>query len=245
MKVLLVNGSPHQMGCTHTALSEVAAALREEGIDTDFYWIGNKLIGGCIGCFQCTKKLKCVFDDKVNEFTALAAGYDGFVFGSPVYYSGMNGSLMSFMDRVFFSASAQVPHPFRFKPAASIVSARRAGTTTALDQLNKYFFHQQMPIATSRYWNMVHGNTPEERLFVTTKVAAEHKDYKSAAEGIDESLRKMGLDYIDMMIIHSPQPWKEVNQSDNRYIEGNREAWRACRMRIRPASSVRSAYRIS
>lgn len=162
MKVLLVNGSPHQMGCTHTALSEVAAALREEGIDTDFYWIGNKPIGGCIGCFQCTKKLKCVFDDKVNEFTALAAGYDGFVFGSPVYYSGMNGSLMSFMDRVFFSASAQVPHPFRFKPAASIVSARRAGTTSALDQLNKYFFHQQMPIATSRYWNMVHGNTPEE-----------------------------------------------------------------------------------
>lgn len=150
------------MGCTHTALSEVAAALREEGIDTDFYWIGNKPIGGCIGCFQCTKKLKCVFDDKVNEFTALAAGYDGFVFGSPVYYSGMNGSLMSFMDRVFFSASAQVPHPFRFKPAASIVSARRAGTTSALDQLNKYFFHQQMPIATSRYWNMVHGNTPEE-----------------------------------------------------------------------------------
>ena len=162
MKVLLVNGSPHQMGCTHTALSEVAAALREEGIDTDFYWIGNKPIGGCIGCFQCTKKLKCVFDDKVNEFTALAAGYDGFVFGSPVYYSGMNGSLMSFMDRVFFSSSAQVPHPFRFKPAASIVSARRAGTTSALDQLNKYFFHQQMPIATSRYGNMVHGNTPEE-----------------------------------------------------------------------------------
>ena len=162
MKVLLVNGSPHQMGCTHTALSEVAAALREEGIDTDFYWIGNKPIGGCIGCFQCTKKLKCVFDDKVNEFTALAAGYDGFVFGSPVYYSGMNGSLMSFMDRVFFSASAQDPHPFRFKPAAAVVSARRAGTTSALAQLNKYFFHQQMPIATSRYWNMVHGNTPEE-----------------------------------------------------------------------------------
>ena len=162
MKVLLVNGSPHHTGCTHTALTEVAAALREEGIETDFYWIGNKPIGGCIGCFQCSKKLKCVFDDKVNEFTALAAGYDGFVFGSPVYYSGMNGSLMSFMDRVFFSSSAQVPHPFRFKPAASIVSARRAGTTSALDQLNKYFFHQQMPIATSRYWNMVHGNTPEE-----------------------------------------------------------------------------------
>lgn len=162
MKVLLINGSPHQKGCTYTALAEVAAALKEEGIDSDFYWIGNKPIGGCIGCFQCAKKKQCVFDDKVNEFTALAAGYDGFIFGSPVYYSGMNGSLMSFMDRVFFSASAQDPHPFRFKPAAAVVSARRAGTTSALDQLNKYFFHQQMPIATSRYWNMVHGNTPKE-----------------------------------------------------------------------------------
>ena len=97
-----------------------------------------------------------------NRDTALAQGYDGFVFSSPVYFSGMNGSLMSFMDRVFFSASAQDPHPFRFKPAAAVVSARHAGTTSALDQMNKYFFHKQMPIVTSRYWNMVHGNTPEE-----------------------------------------------------------------------------------
>lgn len=103
-----------------------------------------------------------MFDDKVNEFTDIAVNYDGFIFGSPVYYSGMNGSLMSFMDRVFFSASGQEPHPFRFKPVAAVVSARRAGTTSALDQINKYFLHQQMPIATSRYWNIVHGNTPEE-----------------------------------------------------------------------------------
>ena len=162
MKVLLINGSPHHKGCTFTALEEVAAALDEEGIGTDFFWIGNKPISGCIGCFQCATKQKCVFDDMINEFTTLAVDYDGFIFGSPVYYSGMNGSLMSFMDRVFFSASAQEPHPFRFKPAAAVVSARRAGTTSALDQMNKYFFHQQMPIATSRYWNMVHGNTPEE-----------------------------------------------------------------------------------
>ena len=162
MKVLLSNGSPHQKGCTYTALSEVAEALQNEGIETDIYWIGNKPIGGCIGCFQCTKKQKCVFEDKVNEFTALAAKYDGFIFGSPVYYSGMNGSLMCFMDRVFFSTSAQDPHPFRFKPAAAVVSTRRSGTTSAVDQINKYFLHQQMPIATSRYWNMVHGNTPEE-----------------------------------------------------------------------------------
>ena len=162
MKILLVNGSPHQEGCTYTALEEVSKTLNEEGIETDFFWIGNKPIGGCIGCYQCAKKRQCVFDDKVNEFTKLAEEYDAFIFGSPVFYSGMNGSLMSFMDRVFFSASAQKPHPFRFKPAAAVVSARRAGTTSALDQMNKYFLHQQMPIVSSRYWNMVHGNTPDE-----------------------------------------------------------------------------------
>ena len=162
MKVLLVNGSPHKNGCTHTALEEISATLREEGIEAGYYWIGNKPIGGCIGCYQCAKKQRCVFDDTVNEFTALAADFDGFIFGSPVYYSGMNGSLMSFMDRVFFSASGQEPHPFRFKPAAAVVSARRAGTTSALDQMNKYFLHGQMPVISSRYWNMVHGNTPEE-----------------------------------------------------------------------------------
>ena len=162
MKVLLVNGSPHQKGCTYTALEEVSKTLNEEGIETDFFWIGNKPIGGCIGCYQCAKKQQCVFDDKVNEFTKLAAEYDGFIFGSPVFYSGMNGSLMSFMDRVFFSASGQEPHPFRFKPAAAVVSARRSGTTSALDQMNKYFLHGQMPVISSRYWNMVHGNTPEE-----------------------------------------------------------------------------------
>ena len=162
MKVLLVNGSPHEKGCTYTALLEVANTLREEGVESEIYWIGTKPISGCIGCYRCTEKKQCVFDDKVNEFTALAAEFDGFVFGSPVYYSGMNGSLMSFMDRVFFSASSRSPHPFCLKPAAAVVSARRAGTTSAIDQINKYFLHQQMPIVSSRYWNMVHGNTPDE-----------------------------------------------------------------------------------
>ena len=162
MKVLLINGSPHKNGCTYTALSEVEKTLNSEGIETEIYWIGNKPIGGCIGCYQCVKRKKCVFSDIVNEFTSKAAEYDGFIFGSPVYYSGMNGNLMSFMDRVFYSASAQDPHPFRLKPAAAVVSARRAGTTSALDQMNKYFLHQQMPIVSSRYWNMVHGNTPDE-----------------------------------------------------------------------------------
>lgn len=162
MKVLLINGSPNKNGCTYTALNEIKNTLNKENIEADFYHIGKKPIGGCIACYQCTEKGKCVFDDKVNEFTELAKEYDGFIFGSPVYYAGMNGSLMSFMDRVFFSASRQEPHPFRFKPAAAVVSARRAGTTSALDQINKYFLHQQMPIVTSRYWNMVHGNTPNE-----------------------------------------------------------------------------------
>ena len=162
MKVLLINGSPNKSGCTYTALSEIKNTLDEEDIGADVYWIGKKPIGGCIACYKCAEKHACVFDDKVNEFTALAGEYDGFIFGSPVYFSGMNGNLMSFMDRVFFSASRQEPHPFRFKPAAAVVSARRAGTTSALDQINKYFLHQQMPIVTSRYWNMVHGNTPEE-----------------------------------------------------------------------------------
>lgn len=162
MKVLLVNGSPHKGGCTNTALSVIADTLQENGISSDVFWIGNKPIGGCIGCYACSKNKKCVFDDVVNEFTALAAGYDGFIFGSPVFYSGMNGSLMSFMDRVFFSASRLDEHPFMFKPAAAVVSARRAGTTSTLDQINKYFLFCQMPVVPSRYWNMVHGNTPEE-----------------------------------------------------------------------------------
>ena len=162
MKVLLINGSPNEHGCTYTALSEISDTLKAEGVDSDFFWIGKKAMQGCIACGKCREKKACVFQDKVNEFTALAQNYDGFIFGSPVYFSGMNGSLMSFMDRVFFSAAGHNPHPFRYKPAAAVVSARRAGTTSALDQINKYFLHQQMPVISSRYWNMVHGNTPEE-----------------------------------------------------------------------------------
>ena len=162
MKVILVNGSPNEHGCTYTALSECEKTLREAGMETEFFWIGKKPISGCIACGQCASKKRCVFDDKVNEFTSLAQSADGFIFGSPVYYAGPNGSMISFMDRVFFSASAQEPHPFRFKPAAAVVSARRGGTTAALDLLNKYFLHQQMPVVASRYWNMVHGNTPDD-----------------------------------------------------------------------------------
>ena len=162
MKVLLINGSPRPAGCTYTALAEVAKGLAEYGIETEFYQIGRQPISGCLGCGACGKLKKCVIQDTVNDFTELAAQADGFIFGSPVYYFGMNGTLKCLMDRAFFSSGAKDPHPFRFKPAAAITSGRRAGTTTTLEQMNKYFLHQQMPVITSQYLNMVHGNTPEE-----------------------------------------------------------------------------------
>jgi len=159
MKVLMINGSPHQKGCTYTALDEAAEALHAEGIETDFFWIGTKPIAGCIACGKCTDTKKCVFEDKVNAFLAVAGGYDGFIFGSPVYYASANGSLISFMDRVFYASGKDI---FYLKPAAAVVSARRAGTTAAFDQINKYFTISQMPIIASTYWNNVHGRTPED-----------------------------------------------------------------------------------
>lgn len=163
MKVLLVNGGPHKNGCTYTALEEVSKTLQEEGIETEIFWIGIKPIAGCIACKTCAKTRKCVFDDVVNEFVEKAKEADGFIFGSPVHYAGATGAITSFMDRVFYSASSGgKAEYFLYKPAAAISSARRAGTTATYDQLNKYFGINQMPIISSRYWNMVHGNSPEE-----------------------------------------------------------------------------------
>lgn len=162
MKVLLVNGSPHKDGCTNAALCEVADALNKEGIDTDIFWVGNKPIGGCIGCRGCAKKGECVFDDKVNEFLSIAGDYDGFVFGSPVHWGAATGAITSFLDRVFYADFCGGGNRFLLKPAATVISARRAGTTATWDQLNKYFGLMQMPIITSRYWNMVHGNRAED-----------------------------------------------------------------------------------
>ncbi len=162
MKELLVNGSPHKEGCTYTALTEVADALNKEGITTEIFWLGNKPLSGCLGCKTCAEKKMCVFDDRVNEFVDLAKDADGFVFGSPVHYAAASGTITSFMDRVFYSDSQAGRQSFYLKPAAAVVSARRAGTTAALDQINKYFTILEMPIIASRYWNMVHGTTPEE-----------------------------------------------------------------------------------
>lgn len=164
MKVLLVNGGPHPSGCTNAALSEVAKTLNEEGIETELFWIGNEAIHGCIACMSCAKLLKCVFDDKVNEFALKLDEADGFIFGTPVHYASATGAITSFMDRLFYADSRAGKNSFYMKPGAIVTSARRAGTTATFDQLNKYFTISQMPIVSSRYWNMVHGAKEEDVL---------------------------------------------------------------------------------
>ena len=158
MKVLLINGSPRREGCTHTALAEIAAELEKQGIEAQEFWIGPAPAGGCLGCGGCAKTGRCVQKDKVNEALELLDGVDGLIVGSPVHYAAASGSVTGFLDRLFYAGGAAL----RYKPGAAVVSARRAGTTAALDQLNKYFTINQMPIVSSQYWNMVHGNTPDQ-----------------------------------------------------------------------------------
>lgn len=159
MKVLVINGSTHRKGCTYTALSEVMKVLNAEGIGTEVIQLGVEPIRGCIACGQCKVNHRCVFNDLVNEALIKMEQCDGLVVGSPVYYASSNGALTAFLDRLFYAGSC-----FAYKPAAAIVSARRAGTTASLDQLNKYFMISNMPVVSSFYWNMVHGNHPEEVL---------------------------------------------------------------------------------
>jgi multimeric flavodoxin WrbA len=158
MKVMLVNGSPHEKGCTYTALSEVAGALEKQGIETEFFWLGMKPVSGCIGCSACFTTGKCFMDDIVNVFAQRAESADGFVFGSPVHFASASGTITSFMDRAFYSGR----HSLVGKPAACVVSCRRAGSTATFDQLNKYFTISGMPVVPSQYWNMVHGQNPDE-----------------------------------------------------------------------------------
>ncbi len=160
MKVLLLNGSSNPKGCTYTALCEIASVLNQEGIETEIFQSGNKPIRDCIGCGACKKtENSCVFDDDlVNSFIAKAKEADGFIFGSPVYYAHPSGRILSILDRAFFAGKKN----FEFKPAAAIVSARRAGTTASIDAITKHLTINNMPVVSSNYWNMVHGNTPEE-----------------------------------------------------------------------------------
>lgn len=158
MKVLMINGSPNAKGCTYTALSEVAETLHQEGIDTEIIQIGNKDIRGCIGCRQCKKTGVCVFSDIVNEIAPKFAACDGIIIGSPVYYASANGTLISFVDRLFYSTSCDKT----MKVGAAVVSCRRGGASATFDELNKYFTISGMPVVSSQYWNSVHGNTSEE-----------------------------------------------------------------------------------
>ena len=162
MKVLLINGSPHDKGCTFTALSEIKKTLESENIEAEIFHIGTNPVRGCIGCGGCVKNNgKCVFnDDVVNEIIEKAKTSDAFVFGSPVHYASPAGALCAVLDRAFYAGSAA----FKYKPGAAIVSCRRSGTTAALDCLNKYFTISNMPVVSSCYWNMVHGSKPEDVL---------------------------------------------------------------------------------
>lgn len=160
MRVLLINGSSRPKGCTYTALAEVAGVLEAEGVSTEIVSLGGAPLRDCVACNACDRlEDRCVFDDDiVNQLIGKAQAADGFVFGTPVYYAHPSGRLLSVLDRAFYAGGGA----FRHKPGAAVASARRAGTTASLDVLNKYFTIAHMPVVSSSYWNMVHGNTPEE-----------------------------------------------------------------------------------
>ena len=158
MKVLLINGSPNEHGCTDTALREVAATLHKNQIETELLYLGKKAIAGCIACMQCKKSGVCLFDDQVNQVLAKLDEYDGIVVGSPVYFAGPTGQLCAFLDRLFYCAGARMAGIL----GACVVSCRRGGASTAFDRLNKYFTISNMNVVSSQYWNQVHGYKPED-----------------------------------------------------------------------------------
>jgi multimeric flavodoxin WrbA len=162
MAVLIINGSAHENKCTYTGLDFVRKGLSSEGIESELIWIGQNAVKPCIGCRACAKLGICTFgaDDGINEIILKAKEADGLVLGSPVYFAGINGAMKSVLDRVFFAGSINFYH----KPGAVLVSARRAGTTAALEQLNKYITFARMPLVSSFYWPMVHGGTAEDVL---------------------------------------------------------------------------------
>ena len=158
MKILMVNGSPHDNGCTARALREMETVFHAAGVETETISLGKTEVRGCVGCGGCGRTGRCVFGGVVNEFLDKAETADGIVFGSPVHFAGISGAMTSFLDRVFYAGTAQLKN----KAAACLVSARRAGTTAALDQMLKYPMYANMPIVPTRYWPMVHGLTAED-----------------------------------------------------------------------------------
>ncbi len=160
MKILVINGSPHLNGCTDRGLREVEETLTANGIEVERVNIGNKDIRGCIGCNFCRQHGRCVFNDLVNETAPKFAEADGLLVGSPVYYAGCNGQALAFLDRLFYSTAGTIDKTM--KVGAAVVSSRRAGSTSAFDEINKYFTISAMPIVSSTYWNEVHGFTAED-----------------------------------------------------------------------------------
>lgn len=158
MKVALINGSPHKNGCTFTALEEIANVLTKECIESEIIYLGTKPISGCIACNSCRKTGKCVFNDVVNEFGARLDEFDAYIFGTPVHYAAASGAVKSFMDRLFYVYGSKMA----YKPAATVVSCRRAGSLAAFDELNKYYTINNMPVVSSQYWNNIHGSNAEE-----------------------------------------------------------------------------------
>ena len=156
MKIILVNGSPNKNGCTYTALDEVAATLKKEGLEADIFHTGKEIVG-CRACRSCAKLGHCVINDPVNEFLELAKTADGFVFGTPVHFAAAGGGISSFMARAIFVARQSKADTFYLKPAATVVTAKRSGTTSAFDQLNKFYTHMEMPVISTRHWNEVFG----------------------------------------------------------------------------------------
>lgn len=159
-KVLLINGSAHIKGCVARAFDELEKTFGQQGIATERINVGNKDIRGCIACNFCRSHGRCVFDDTVNEVAAKLAEADGIIIGTPTYYAGSNGQLIAFLDRLFYSSATTVDKTM--KVGAAVVSSRRAGSTSAFDEINKYFTICSMPVASSTYWNEVHGFTAED-----------------------------------------------------------------------------------
>ncbi len=199
MKVLLVNGSPREAGCTYTALAEVGGALNAEGVQTEFFHLGKGPVHGCVSCRACDATSRCAFgDDGANALIEAILAADGVVLGSPVYYAGPNGALLAVLDRVFYAAS----DAFAGKAAAAVVNCRRAGATAALDRLYKYFTISQMPVAGSQYWNMTHGFTPDE--------------VRRDAEGL-QTMRTLGREMAWMLksLAERPRPENEARVITN------------------------------
>lgn len=159
MKILLINGSPNEHGCTDAALQEVASTLNKNGVDSEIIWLGKKPMQDCIACFKCQETGKCVFGDLVVETAERMDEFDGLIVGSPVYYGGPNGRLTSFLDRFFFSVDKK---KIVGKLAASVVSCRRGGASASFERLNQYFLMTNMHVVSSQYWNQVHGYTAED-----------------------------------------------------------------------------------